>query len=284
MHEHKVDFIKKEQLCFGCLEKGHVTKYCKARSQCKDCKKNHPTSLHNDNYNTNHIEQQQHLEENNNQSCRATKVKNGRTNKVLCAVIPVKIRSTDNQREIITYASLDTCSSSCFMNQNLLDDLGIKARDSNVSISTIENDNKSIGTKVVSNLQIAGLHDVYYKHVPVVYAQKNWPFSVDNVPQPEDIDELEDIPFDFVNAKVGLIIGMNHPDIVKPRQIIDNPQTGIYASLHSIGWALNGPVGKTDKVISNRVKINGKTSIHDIPYMYEKDYSDTNMTSKQYSI
>ena len=288
-HEEKLEVIKKEQLCFGCLEKGHMTKYCKRRLQCKECNKTHPTSLHNDYFNSNREQQNEQTDsENNEETCGATKIpaKESRVSKVLCAVVPVKIRAPGQQQEVITYASLDTCSSSCFMNEKLLNDLNIKVKDSNVNISTMEHNNKSIDTKVVNNLEISGIHNTNYEILPVVYAQRNWPFSAGDTPEPEDMKEnLDDIPYEFVDSTIGLIIGMNHPEMVKPLQIKDSPTHGVYASLHLFGWALNGSVGKNEKIISNRIKIEEQTDLKDmIQNMYERDYVDTNMAIKQLSI
>ena len=42
----KKEFIKNNLLCFGCLVHGHVAKYCKNRSICRQCKGKHATALH----------------------------------------------------------------------------------------------------------------------------------------------------------------------------------------------------------------------------------------------
>ena len=39
-------YIMKERLCFGCLEKGHVSVNCKNKKVCSICHLSHPTSLH----------------------------------------------------------------------------------------------------------------------------------------------------------------------------------------------------------------------------------------------
>lgn len=45
-HKEKLEFLKTRGLCFGCLEKGHMSKGCKQRLTCKQCKLNHPILLH----------------------------------------------------------------------------------------------------------------------------------------------------------------------------------------------------------------------------------------------
>ena len=44
--EEKQDFIRKNGLCFGCLQQGHMSKGCPQKGTCKICLKQHPTSLH----------------------------------------------------------------------------------------------------------------------------------------------------------------------------------------------------------------------------------------------
>ena len=44
--ENKLNFVKENSLCFGCLRKGHMSNHCKKRLTCSTCNKNHPTCLH----------------------------------------------------------------------------------------------------------------------------------------------------------------------------------------------------------------------------------------------
>lgn len=42
----KKTFIHQNQLCFGCLRKGHITKDCRTKHICGVCGRRHPTCLH----------------------------------------------------------------------------------------------------------------------------------------------------------------------------------------------------------------------------------------------
>ena len=48
--EQKMNFVKKNSLCFGCLRKGHMSSDCKKRLTCATCNKHHPTCLHEERY------------------------------------------------------------------------------------------------------------------------------------------------------------------------------------------------------------------------------------------
>ena len=49
--QERVAFLKSKGVCFGCLEKGHLSRSCGARLKCKKCARSHPTSLHQDSKN-----------------------------------------------------------------------------------------------------------------------------------------------------------------------------------------------------------------------------------------
>ena len=47
----RMDFIRKNGLCFGCLNGGHLSRACVTRLKCGVCGKSHPLSLHDDSRN-----------------------------------------------------------------------------------------------------------------------------------------------------------------------------------------------------------------------------------------
>ena len=288
-HDKKTEFLRKFGLCFSCLQDGHLAKGCNQRLKCERCEKKHPTILHNDKFRQSSGKT---ISDNGSPKThfRATnKVDNyqtgaGSTGKVLCAVLPVKIKVEGRANSVLTYASLDTCSSACFMNDNLLKTLGVKTNKSNMHICTMENVNASVATRVVHNLQIYDLNDNLKDTIPVVFAQQNWPFNADDAPKPEHIeDHLSEVPFNFIDTSIGMVIGMDRPELVKPLQIVDGPPHMAYASLHSLGWALNGPVKEKGKVMINRIKVENPAEIDNMINVFAKDYIDTNEVNKQMS-
>ena len=46
--EDRKKYIRKNGLCFGCLENGHRSKSCKQKDACKNCQKPHRTALYGD--------------------------------------------------------------------------------------------------------------------------------------------------------------------------------------------------------------------------------------------
>lgn len=46
LYKDKLDFLRKNGFCFGCLVKGHLSKDCTRRITCQLCSKKHPCMLH----------------------------------------------------------------------------------------------------------------------------------------------------------------------------------------------------------------------------------------------
>ena len=58
----------------------------------------------------------------------------------------------------------------------------------------------------------------------------------------EKFCKLNKLPVNFVDKKIGILIGMNCPDIIKPLHTVTTSRNGLYATKHYFGWALNGPI------------------------------------------
>lgn len=299
-----MEFVRNKKLCFGCLDQGHSSKGCLKREQCLKCKRKHPTLIHNDNFEqfktgngvtcavTSSTEKGE--AEINSVTCNATKnVENkdsgaGISGKVLLSVIPIKIKVEGRKETILTYASLDTCSTSCFMDQSLLEKLGVtSAGERKINISTMGGKESQINTMIINNLQLYDMDDNLCDTVPVIFAQKIWPFNEADVPHITDLNghsALEELQYQFIDAHVGIIIGMNRPNILKPLEVVYGSEDGIYASKHKLGWALNGPVTNGKRIIVNKVSVNKIEDIENmVRSMYMEDYKDHNAVHKDLS-
>lgn len=65
--DERREYVKKQNLCFNCLRKGHSSLKCKSENRCTKCKKMHHSILHKDEANVNvnvEIPDEEHEEEN----------------------------------------------------------------------------------------------------------------------------------------------------------------------------------------------------------------------------
>ena len=98
---------------------------------------------------------------------------------------------------------------------------------------------------MAKNLEIFNLDKTVKLTLSSVYAKEKWPINKDDSPSCDDvrkIEEFNDIPFNFINSKIGILIGMNEPEIIKPLQIVQPNENGPFVSRHKLGWAINGPI------------------------------------------
>ncbi|MEW8545262.1 MAG: DUF1759 domain-containing protein [Candidatus Thiodiazotropha sp.] len=123
LSERKV-YTRENNLCFGCLRKGHISKKCRNRKRCKTCSKYHPTSLHGDTK----VRDGQHTGSENNAADSATQnvppvlqssisflSSSGACSKS-SAIVPVYLSHKDRPDcERLIYAMLDTQSDTTFV-------------------------------------------------------------------------------------------------------------------------------------------------------------------------
>ncbi|GAA6067475.1 uncharacterized protein LOC103910115 [Tachysurus ichikawai] len=138
--EDKKTFVQENHLCFGCLRKGHIFKDCKRRHKCGTCGRNHPTCLH---------EERDKLPLKASRKTSTEVQASQEVHKVMahvltqssCAtssIVPVFISTVEEpQREVLTYALLDTQSDSSFILEDLLDDLNTITQPVQLRLSTM---------------------------------------------------------------------------------------------------------------------------------------------------
>lgn len=253
----KSDFIYKARLCFGCLRRNHFSKDCTKRLSCSKCNLQHPTILHS----PPRIKSEDCHEDDERVSSKVYSIKSKGSNKIITPIIPVVMKI--NNREKVINCALDTCATDCWINDKLLKYFDIYPPNSTVSISTMNNINYDMATKVVSNIVLTDLTGNNKVLIPVAYTKSNktWPFSREDVATEADLREfkhLRDVPLDFIDADVDMLVGMRIPELLKPLEVVCGADDQPYAAKHVLGWCVSGPISR----LSNKTMIN-KVSIKD---------------------
>ena len=274
-YDKKMAFLKKWIICFACLEHGHNSKGCMQKLTCEKCNMKHPTVLHNESYSwsgrNDHDSNYAGGEEYSSQSegnriCStkaspqsATGAGESKRQKILCCIVPIQLKIKGQNETVKTYAALDTCSDSSFIDSSLLPQLQIPQRDEKLKINVVGGSNSEISTTAVKNVELYHMNGKLQDTVPVVFSQSHWPFKEEDAPQKDDLERegLHNVPYHFINAGIGIIIGMNRPALLKPLEIIESENNLLYASRHLLGWAMNGIAQETiTKAVSvNRIKV-----------------------------
>lgn len=126
--DNKVEFLRSHGYCFSCLPKGHVSKNCKKRLQCQVCQMEHPTVLHKA---TAEI-----VETPISSALVSADDATGARRDCALAIVPVRIKVAKGSRYIQTYAFLDPGSTATFCTENLMNQLKVHGRKTEILLRT----------------------------------------------------------------------------------------------------------------------------------------------------
>lgn len=128
-NKEKVEFLKANGMCFGCLGKGHMSINCQWRLICQFCNANHPTVLHIDRKENQEkskvgkVESKESLLSSALVSMDAGSHTGAGAKDCALAIVPVKVKLKKGSKTIQTYACLDTGSSATFCTEQLMREL-----------------------------------------------------------------------------------------------------------------------------------------------------------------
>ena len=145
------DFVMKNALCFRCLLAGHVVSKCRTESRCGECEsKFHYTLLHKL---SKGLDERKQEETTCLSALSSSHVVSGKFDKVFMCVVPVKVKYQN--KEVTTYAFLDSGSSATFCSRKLVNRLGIEGEKKEVSLKTLGSQSCYTGT--VADLKVSSL-------------------------------------------------------------------------------------------------------------------------------
>ena len=235
--DEKSKVIKSKGLCFGCLQKGHRSKFCKDRLTCDICTKKHPTFFHEF-----YVQNSDAAHNNNGMSEKtiqsvslpstSTATLTAQTpafptmeGKIIFPHVAVKARNITDGEFVTTNCALDNCSSGCWMRESLMKKLGIKTQDYIRNVTTMTNKNSPTKIHVIHNLKIYDFEGKNAVILPVVYTRPDdqWPFDRPDRMFNDDcrnVPALREVPFNFIDQDIELLVGNNIPEMVKPFSVL----------------------------------------------------------------
>ncbi|KAI2645448.1 Gag-Pol polyprotein [Labeo rohita] len=246
-HNDRVGLLKAKGICFGCLVKGHMSRDCKRRITCAVCSKKHPGILHIHQTDGEFMK----MEKSASGSQRAVSSglvsleKNGlRSSDDHCtlAIVPVKVKLSNSDHIVQTYAFLDPGSSASFCTENLRRQLNAKGKQHRILLRTMGQE-KPIDSLVIKGLEVSSLEGKDFYELPDIYTQEEIPVSKDHIPRQRDVEKwphLKDVYLPSINADIDLLIGMNVPKLMEPWRIINSMGNGPFAIRTLLGWVVNG--------------------------------------------
>ena len=279
-YEERRNFILTNGLCFGCLQRGHLSKQCMNRMTCEICKRKHPTSIHAEDKET---EKQPSMTNVSPVETRSCITGAGVSGKIAFALIPVKIKLKSQTKFVTTYAGLDNFSSDCFISNKLVKALDASGPETEIMLTTMGSKRAPTRTRVIRDLEIYDLDENERVSLPPTYSREVLPIGNEEIIREEDIEgwpNIRDLPFNFVDADVGLILGINAPEAIKCLEIVNSVVNGPYATKHKLGWAVNGPLSTRQhfETHMHRIKVEKLEDIESkLRNMYSHDFADSNI-------
>ncbi|XP_068713289.1 uncharacterized protein [Montipora foliosa] len=187
-------------------------------------------------------------------------------------IVPIWLYHKNNpNNRICVYALLDNASGGTFIKEDSLRKLGMEGIERKLLLTTIH------GTQEVETKAVDGLMASHFEKndvslaLPRTYVRQQIPADRDEIPRPERVQGWlhlqqvsKHIPTYMDIVEVGLLIGLNCPGAVRPRDVICGNENDPYAVRSLLGWYVNGPVrhNSSKQVHCNRIQIL-KTSIDD---------------------
>ena len=269
-HNEKIDCLKAQGICFGCLTKGHLSKDCQKIMKCEVCSMKHPTILH---IYKKRIEQK----DNSDKYTQAASVSstlvslNGRNHtgaggQQTLPIIPVQIKLSNSNQTVQTYAFMDQGSTASFCTEALQQDLHAKAKRTKILLKTMGQE-KMIDTSFVKGLEVSCIEGNDFYQLPKVYTQEEIPAGKEHIPTQETINKwkyLREIKLPELDCEIGLLIGTNAPKLMEPWKIINSQNGGPFAVKTVLGWVVNGLNQETTESENTSCAVVNRISVTDL--------------------
>ncbi|KAL3967647.1 phylloquinone omega-hydroxylase/docosahexaenoic acid omega-hydroxylase [Sarotherodon galilaeus] len=242
-HREKLDFLKSKSL--------HT---------CETCSQKHPTILHKEQYSPPDSDAKSIREPAASFSPAAGSKTCGCTGagEAVCAlsIVPVKVRCSRSNATVESYAFLDPGSTGTFCTDELMRDLHVTGKRSNILLCTMGKE-ATISTHVIMGLEVSGLDEDNFLKIPQVFTQAEIPVTKENIPQQSDVDRwpyLKEVQLKQIDGKIGMLIGTNVPKALEPWKVINSEGNGPYAVKTALGWTINGPLLREEGIAQGAVE------------------------------
>lgn len=293
-HKEKIEVLRRRGLCFACLKHGHMSNSCKEKASCQDCSGPHPTLLHMS-FKPKEEEGNKESQERQTISSALVQTMESRSHtgagKEDCtlSIVPVCVKAVKGTKVVTTYAFLDPGSTATFATASLINELNMNGHNTSILLRTMGRESV-VNTCIVNGLEISSLDGENFVQLSEVYSQRLIPVSKEHIPRQEDVNcwpHLKEVKLPVIQADIGLLIGVNVPQVMEPLEVVKSVDNGPYAVRTLLGWTINGPLRgereakQTDtwtKVTVNRISVARLEELWQL--QFKQDFPDAGLTEK----
>ena len=246
--ENRMNLVKENRLCFGCLRKGHMSSDCKKRLTCSTCNKKHPTCLHHEERRDSKKKEDKSKENESTDVRKSTScTSQGASSASTSMIVPVWLSSASKpDKEVLVYAILDTQSDATFILKETCDELEAETQPTKLRLSTITSQESLVDSQRVSSLQVRGYNSDLKVQIPVAFTSTSIPADEEHIPTKaiamnwDHLRPIEDKMHDLFDCNVGLLIGYDCSQALTPREVIAGDSNEPYGIKTDLGWSIVG--------------------------------------------
>ena len=246
-HIDRLCYLKNNGHCLRCLSKSHVTSQCKNNPRCHTCQGNHLTCLH---------KQDNRVKNQTPTTTVSMKAKVYNQSMSTTHILPVFISSSkEPEREILTYALLDSGSDATFIDEQTADKLNLpKLSSTTLNIATVKDgEGSEVVSFVYQDLQVRGYNSHKRVDLPSTYSVPHIPTDRRSISTQRSAAKWphltaiqKEMP-PILDCGIGLLIGYNCSQALIPRNSIIGKDAEPFAVKTDLGWSIIGPSNPTDR-------------------------------------
>ncbi|XP_071123461.1 uncharacterized protein [Mytilus edulis] len=273
-------FVPENNLCYGCLRKGHLNKDCKRKHICNTCKGKDPSCLHEERppvrQQTSNVPDSNAV--NNIELKPASSLRVSQNNvQSTSMIVPVWVSHKDKpSREILTYSLLDTQSDTTFILDDTAASLHIPCEPIRLRLSTMTSQQTFIESKRIIGLTVRSFSSPERLNINCAYTRGFIPVERAHIPTNETARQwhhLQEIAHEIPplqSCDIGLLLGYNCPAALAPTKIVTGNENEPCAVQTSLGWSI---VGYTSSAldVSDVKGISHRTAVTELPPLVMKD-------------
>ncbi|CAH8599139.1 unnamed protein product [Schistosoma guineensis] len=263
--------VRKRGLCYLCLRKGHIAMTCNSGIKCdvENCKVRHNSLLHIDSID-NHV---------------VNLAKDWDSSKVCLGIVPVRLYGPKGCLE--TYALLDSGSDTSLVCEELINQLGIKGKETSIRVATVNGTTNCDCLEVY--LEVFSLDERGSVRINKVYTTKKLP--IDHATPLTELQlkrwkHLKDITLPKLKSNyVGILIGCDAPDAhwVLEQRLGDRKHP--FAVRTHLGWMIIGPKGVSRSLHQVQwCHCSTNDILRDLGRLYDHEFEDTNKFRNGYPV
>ncbi|XP_064639799.1 uncharacterized protein LOC135495265 [Lineus longissimus] len=234
----KRNLVRAQRLCYNCLGPGHTSKDCQSQARCrvKDCGANHHTALHDyaKGKDANQVPEEKSVK---NTCCQTNRKEDSSS---CFQLVPVYVYK--NGRSLPTIAMLDSASQLTIIHQSLAKDLGLKGRQGELKINTM-NSSALMDSQVVSfSIKPQNPSHGSCMHINGAYALNVKSFQCTTQTCSPSWDHCKDLdmPSEIKPDQVKLLIGLDNPEAHAQLEVRRGEPEDPLVVRTNLGWSLMG--------------------------------------------